>query len=131
MTQNRGKRPFGIPRSGGLSFGQAFFGLRDIKGLSLSLDIVFVSIDTEVSGQERVKPGVPLVKVIGIATFDTRHLKCLAPATVATRYISTEQFSTSHASKDSFDGDVMDFKECVFAKTSFVPQKELPATIAK
>lgn len=102
--------------------------MKDIHRFS---DIVFISIDLEVSRQERSKAGVPLVKEFGIATLDTRRLSCLASPSVATGSISTQQFSTSHASKDFLDCDVTDFKECVFADTSFVPQRHLATAITK
>jgi hypothetical protein len=125
------KRDFRIAHHGGLKQTEQFLGLRDIKDFDPSLDVVFVSIDLEVSRQEKGKPGAPLVKEFGIATLDTRHLKSLASPSVATKSISTLQFSTSHASKDFLDCDFTDFKECVFAETLFVSQTDLPTTITK
>lgn len=116
--QKNKKRDFGIARDGGLKDAEGFLELRD---LDPSLDVVFVSIDLEVSRQEGGKPGVPLIKEFGIATLDTRHLKFLgSPSAATTKSISTLQFSTSHASKDFLDCDFTDFKECVFAETLFV-----------
>jgi hypothetical protein len=118
------KQEFGIACDGGLKLAEQLLRLRDIEDLEPDLfsDVVFMSIDLEVSRQERVKPGVPLVKEFGMATFDTRDaLKC----------ISTQQFSTSHASQDFLDCDCTDFKECVFAETFYVSQADLPTTISK
>ena len=125
------KREFGIARHGGLHHAEQFLGLRDIQDFNSSSDIVFVSIDLEVSRQERPKPGAPLVKEFGIATLDTRMLRCLGWPFAATKSLSTLQFSTSHASKDFLDCDVTDFNECVFAETFFVSQADLPATVTK
>jgi hypothetical protein len=125
------KRDFGIARDGGLQHAEQFLGLRDIKDFNPCSDIVFVSIDLEVSRQEISRPGAPLVKEFGIAALDTRHLKCLASPFVATKSISTLQFSTSHASKDFLGCDFTDFKECVFAETVFVSQTDLSTTITK
>jgi hypothetical protein len=124
-------RDFGIARDGGLQHAEQFFGLRHIKDFNPSLDIVFVSIDLEVSRQEISKAGAPLVKEFGIATLDTRHLRCLSSPFVATKSISTLQFSTSHASKDFLGCDFTDFKECVFAETVFLSQTNLPTTVTK
>jgi hypothetical protein len=130
-SRKQKKRAFGIARDGGLHHAEQFFGLRDIKDFNSSSDIVFVSIDLEVSRQERSKPGVPLVREFGIATLDTRHLRCLESPFAATKSISTLQFSTSHASKDFLDCDFTDFKECVFAETVFVSQTDLSTTITQ
>jgi len=122
-------RDFNIARDGGLPHAEQFFGLPDIKDFNPSSDVVFVSIDLEVSREERSKAGVPLVREFGIATLDTRHLRCPASPSVAIKPILTQQFSTSHAFKDFLDCDVTDFKECVFAETFFVSQIDLPTTI--
>jgi hypothetical protein len=127
----RRKRDFGIARAGGLQHAEQVFGLRDIKDFDSFSDIVFVSIDLEVSRQEICKPGAPLVKEFGIATLDTRHLRCLASPFTATKSISTLQFSTSHASKDFLDCDFTDFKECVFAETFLVSQTDLSTTVTR
>ncbi|PMD19439.1 hypothetical protein NA56DRAFT_542732, partial [Hyaloscypha hepaticicola] len=73
----------------------------------------------------------PLVREFGIATLDTRHLRCLASPFPASKIISTLQFSTSHPSEDFIDCDFTDFKECGFAETVFVPQADLPTTITE
>ena len=122
------KREFGIARGGGLQHAERFLGLRDIGDFHSSSDVVFVSIDLEVSRQERSKPGVPLVREYGIATFDIQHLSLSSPF-VATKSTLTLQFSTSHASEDFLDCDFTDFKECVFAETAFVTQTDLANTI--
>lgn len=122
------KQDFGITRNGGIQQASQFFGLQEIKDFDPSSDIVFVSIDLEVSRQERSKPGAPLVKEFGIATLDTR---CLATPFFGTKYISTSQYSTTHSSKDFLGCDATDFKECVFAETVFVAQKDLASTIIK
>ncbi|KIM96022.1 hypothetical protein OIDMADRAFT_59109 [Oidiodendron maius Zn] len=125
------KQDFSIACHGGLTHAEQFLGLRDMKDSDPILDVVFVSIDLEVSRRERGKPGAPLVKELGIATLDTRHLKSLVSPFTATKSISTQQFSTSHASRDFLDCDVTDFKECVFAETLFTEQRDLPTTISK
>lgn len=115
---------------GGLKNAEQFLGLRDIKGF-VSLDVIFISIDLEVSRQERRKTGIPSVKQFGIATLDTRHLKSQTSLSAPSKIISTLQFSTSHASKDFVDCDVTDFKECVFVETFLVSQLDLAATVTK
>lgn len=125
------KRDFSIACHGGLKHAEQFLGLRDMKDSDPILDVVFVSIDLEVSRSERGKPGTPLVKELGIATLDTRHLKSLVSSFTVTKSISTQQFSTSHASRDFLDCDVTDFKECVFAETFFTEQRDLPTIISK
>jgi hypothetical protein len=125
------KQEFSISCHGGLKYAEQFLGLQDIKDFDSSLDPVFVSIDLEVSRQEKGKPGAPLVKEFGVATLDTRYLKSLISPFPITKSISTQQFSTSHASQDFLDCDFTDFKECVFTETLFISQADLPATIAK
>lgn len=95
------------------------------------MDVVFISIDPEVSREEKGKPGAPLVREFGIATLDTRHLNPQESPFVARKHILTFQFSTSQASKDFLDCDVTNFKECVFAETLFVLQEDLPTTISQ
>jgi hypothetical protein len=51
-------------------------------------DVVFVSIDPEVSRHERSKPGAPLVREFGMATLDARRLRCLVLPFIATQSIS-------------------------------------------
>jgi hypothetical protein len=128
-SSNQKKQDFGVVCYGGLEYAEQFLGLRDIKDFDPSLDAVFVSIDLEVSRQERGKPGTPLIREFGVATLDTRHLKFLISPFPTTKSILTQQFSTSHASQDFLGCDFTDFKECIFAETFFVAQKDLPATI--
>jgi hypothetical protein len=125
------KRDFGIAHDGGLQYAEQFFGLQESKDFNPTSDVVLVSIDLEVSRQERSKPGAPLVREFGIATLDTRHLRRLASPFPASKIISTLQFSTSHASEDFNDCDFTDYKECAFAETVFVPQADLPTTITE
>ena len=101
-----------------------------------SLDVVFVSIDFEVSRYEINKPGPPLVKEFGIAVLDTRRLNVTSPLSKAssitcleTGTIITKQFSTSHSSEDFVSCDVTDFRECIFAETFHVTQENLATTI--
>jgi hypothetical protein len=131
VSLNQKKQYFSVACHGGIKHLEQFIGLRDIKDVNHFLDIVFVSIDLEVPRQEQGKPGAPLVKEFGIATLDTRHLKSRASPVAATKSISTQQFSTSHASQDFLDCDFTDFKECVFAETFCISQEDLPRTIAK
>jgi hypothetical protein len=125
------KDDFSIACYGGLKHMEQYLGLRDIKDSDPFLDVVFISIDLEVSRREKGKPGALIVKEFGIATLDTRYLKSPASPFAVTKFILTQQFSTTHASQDFLDCDVTDFKECVFAETLFVSQKDLPTTIAK
>jgi hypothetical protein len=113
------KRDCGIARDGGLHHAEQFLGLRDIKDFNPSSDIVFISIDLEVSRQEISKPGAPLVKEFGIATLDTRHLRCPTSLYVATKTISTLQFSTSHASHDFLGCDFTDFSRMRIRSNGF------------
>jgi len=55
-------RDFGIACDGGLQHTEQFFGLRDNKDFDPSSDVVFVSIDLEVSKQEISKSGLHLSK---------------------------------------------------------------------
>ena len=125
------KQDFGIARHGGLQHAEHFLGLRDSKYINPYSDVVFLSIDLEVSRQEISKPGATLIKAFGIATLDTRHLRCLKWPFLSTKLISAFQFSTSNASKDFLDCDFTDFKECVFAETVFVSQTDVPTTITE
>ncbi len=125
------KRDFGIAHDGGLQYAEQFFGLQNSKDLNSTSDVIFVSIDLELSREERSKPGIPLVREFGIATLDTRHLGCLASPFPASKIISTLQFSTSHASEDFIDCDFKDFKECAYAETVFAPQADLPTSITR
>jgi hypothetical protein len=96
------KRYFSSACDGGLQHAEQYFGLRDIKDFDPFSDVFFVSLDLEVSRQERSKPGALLVREFGIATLDTRYLRSLASPFVATKIISTFQFSTSTPLKSSF-----------------------------
>jgi hypothetical protein len=49
----------------------------------------------------------------------------------ASESIPTQQFSTSHASRDFLGCDFTDFKEYMFAETLYISQADLPATITK
>jgi hypothetical protein len=71
------KRYFSSARHGGLQHAEQFFGLRGIQDFDPSSDVVFVSLDLEVSRQERSKPSAPLAREFGIAALDTRHLRSL------------------------------------------------------
>ena len=132
MASLKRKNPdFIIACNGGLTHAEQFLGLRDMKGSDPILDVVFVSIDLEVSRRERGKPGAPLVKELGIATLNTQHLKSIISPFTTTKSISTQQFSTSHASRDFLDCDVTDFNECVFAETLFIEQRDLSTAVSK
>jgi hypothetical protein len=50
------KLEFPITHDGGLKHTEQFLGFRNIQDLDLSLDVVFVLIDIEVSKQEGGKP---------------------------------------------------------------------------
>lgn len=90
------------------------------------------------------------VREVGFAVLDTRSIipssadsqPKLPPIEVAnegnTKFasrqhplISTQQFSTSHASEDFEDCDATDFKECIFAKTRYVAREDLADTITR
>lgn len=132
-----------IPPDGGYQLTAQYLGLSspldikpdDIMATEPSLDVVFVSIDLEVSRYEKGKPGAPLVKEFGIAILDTRLLRSSSPLYKAssiapeTGAIVTKQFSTSHSSQDFILCDATDFKECVFAETVFVAQEDLATTV--
>jgi hypothetical protein len=124
------QRGFPIPGDGGLQKAQQLLRLRHMENFDLSLDVVFVATDFEVSRRDKGK-GVPPFKQFSMATLDTRDLRSEALLSPGTKYISTQQLSTSHASKDFFDCDFTDFKECVFAETHFVSRDDLAATIVK
>jgi len=98
-----------------------------------SADAVFISIDLEVSRKERrncefaniqllEKP--PIVKECGIATFDTRWLHSPALVPIATKLITTQQFSTTRASRK-----FIELTKCIFAETQFVRQSKLARAI--
>ena len=133
-----------IARHGGLQHLTRVLRLSD-EHLPFTQDVIFVSIDLEVSRHERSaalydKSYIPHVKELGIACLDTRHVfavknpSCEDPrlegsssgdasglnCTRETHSITTHQFSMSHSSKDFEDCDITNFKECVFAETFHV-----------
>jgi hypothetical protein len=124
------QRKYPVSFDGGFQNVLQFLGLRDTTYCDNCLDVVFVCIDFEASRRDTGE-GVPPVAQFGIATLNTRVVKSEAPPCPATKSISTQQFSTSHASKDFFDCDSTDFKECVFAETHFVSRNNLAITFAK
>lgn len=97
---------------------------------SLPLDVIFVSLDLEVSWGEKGamwnNTAHPLhVKELGIATLDTRCIFARKTgASQQTRAIETRQYSTSHASKDFEDCDITDFQECLFVETMRIEQDD-------
>lgn len=144
-----------IARHGGLQHLTRVLRLSD-EHLRSTQDAIFVSIDLEVSRHERSaasndKSYIPHVKELGIACLDTRHVFAVENpscedsrltgsssgdvsglnCTTETHSISTNQFSTSHSSKDFEDCDITNFKECVFAETFHVHQRDLAATIIR
>lgn len=135
-----------IVRHGGLQHLTRVLRLSD-EHLPSTQDAIFVSIDLEVSRQERTaalrdKSYVPHVKELCIACLDTRNVFAVnnpscedsrlgLNCTTETHSITTHQFSTSHSSKDFEDCDITDFKECVFADTFHVHQHDPAATIIR
>jgi hypothetical protein len=67
------KREHFIERDGGLRHAEKLLGLYNNYGIGKVQDIVFVSLHLEVSRTQRVKPGVPHIKELGISTYDTRN----------------------------------------------------------
>lgn len=118
-------------------------------------NVVLVSIDLGASGAQIGRAGrkgaksgtesrIPHIREVGIASLDTRSLfsppsgqKMLAPGLSgnmdvgvnSTPMIKTRQYSTSHSSEDFHNCDVTDFRECVFARTCYVEEEDLVATI--
>ncbi|KAI1085587.1 hypothetical protein F5B20DRAFT_8053 [Whalleya microplaca] len=137
-SHSKGLTDLEIARYGGLKHLICLLRLSGMD-IGLSQDVIFVSIDLEVSRQERAavlnnKSHIPHVKELGIACFDTRLIFTLEnpppglASNAGTRLISTTQFSTSNASKDFEDCDFTDFQECVFAETFRINQRDLAAT---
>jgi len=121
-----------IPRHGGLRHLGISLRILDDANIAFLSDIIFVSIDLEISRSEREaarnarRP--PHIKEFGIASLDTRDIFC-SDAPRPGRLIKTRQFSTSNASKDFENCDTTDFQECVFAETFLVSQQTIAATI--
>lgn len=142
------------PPDGGLG---AFEQLLRLSGSPSTFpqDAIIVSVDLEASGGARNtlrvnRKQVKGVREVGFAVLDTRHIfssvhdsqPTLPPIDIkneeSTKFasqqhplISTQQFSTSHASEDFEDCDVTDFRECVFAKTHYVAREDLVDTITR
>lgn len=101
-------------------------------------DVIFVSIDLEVSRQERGSilnkdSHIPHIKELGAACLDSRLIFPLEnlpglTSNAGTRFTSTNQFSTSNASKDFQDCDFTEFQECAFAETFRINYHDLTAT---
>ena len=104
-----------IARHGGLSHLERLLRVPNAHA-PLSADVVFISVDLEVSREERAiasndKHYAPRVREFGTASLDTRHifppgLPQSALIDMTTRLISTSQLSTSSASEDYEDCDV-------------------------
>ena len=110
---------------------------RNQQPLSKLGDVIFVSIDFEVSESERVASGgdkvyKPHIKELGIATLDSRHI--FTPQDRPSQRkpgIVTRQYSTGNASKDLEVCDVTNFQKCIFAETIRIQQKSIIPTVKR
>lgn len=122
---------------GGLSYLDQFLGHNNGEVLP-PLDVVFVSLDLEVSRSERNKSRNnkayrPFVRELGIASLDTRDIFTdeKIPSELGSQpLIRTRQWSTFNASKDFEKCDVTDFRECVFAETFQLGQDQVAPSFA-
>ncbi|TWU77540.1 hypothetical protein ED733_007465 [Metarhizium rileyi] len=127
-------------RHGGLGDLERLFRVSD-QNTFPHPDIIFISIDLEVSREERARTMVktdhiPHIKELGFAWMDSRQIFSAAPLQsrnkeAKTSSVSTRQFSTSSASKDFEDCDVTNFQECIFAETFRVAPEDIPATVIR
>lgn len=142
------------PPDGGLEAFERLLRLSDSHS-TFPQDAIIVSVDLEASGGKRdtLRVNRKLVKgvrEVGFALLDTRSIfpsspdsqPTLPPIEIANEentkstsqqhpLISTQQFSTSHASEDFEDCDVTDFRECIFTKTRYVAREDLVDTITR
>lgn len=138
------------PPDGGLECLQQLFLLSESSSPLLQ-DTIIVSIDLEASGGKRNtlkanRKQVRGVREVGFAVLDTRSIypsSCQPQGASPERKegketnverhpaISTQRYSTSHASEDFEDCDITDFRECVFAKTRYVAREDLVDTITR
>ncbi|KAL1868505.1 hypothetical protein Daus18300_005939 [Diaporthe australafricana] len=142
------------PSDGGLEAFERLFRISDSPS-TFPQDALIVSIDLEASGGKRNtlrvnRKQVKGVREVGFAVLDTRSIfpsssnsqPTLPPIEITNErstkstskqhpLISTQQFSTSHASEDFEDCDITDFRECVFARTRHVRKEDLVDTITR
>lgn len=122
-----------IPRSGGLNRLERILGLlRDIDSLCPS-DALLVSIDLEVSRDERTKllqspDHRPHIKEYGIAVLDTRELTGVTDEQSLGQLVSTRHYSTRPLESPRRKNGVA-IRECIFSSTVQVDQDELPSII--
>lgn len=105
---------------------------------SLPLDVIFLSIDLELSSSERTAilqdwAFIPLAKELGIASLDTRRISSLGlrhpSRPVASKH--NIEYSTTHASRDFEDCDVTNFQECIFSETKLIRPAEMVASLSR
>ncbi|KAH8755720.1 hypothetical protein F5883DRAFT_570625 [Diaporthe sp. PMI_573] len=144
------------PPDGGLEAFKQLLRLSDSPS-TFPRDAIIVSIDLEASGGQRNtlrvnRKQVKGVREVGFAVLDTQSIFPSSPDSQPTLppieitnekstkslsasqqhpLISTQQFSTSHASEDFEDCDITDFRECFFAKTRHVAREDLVDTITR
>ncbi|KAK3934073.1 hypothetical protein QBC46DRAFT_359267 [Diplogelasinospora grovesii] len=123
-----------IPRSGGLNHLERILGLLQDSGPLCSSDALFVSIDLEVSRDERSKllqsSDRPLVKEYGVAILDTRDIGGCTDGIGLHQLISTRHYSTRPLERPRRPNRVA-IRECIFAHTNQVDPYELPSIIAQ
>lgn len=144
-----------VPYDGGVEYFERLFGLSSSPSpyLEDAIDAIIVSVDLEASGGQRNtikvnRKQVKNVREVGFAILDTRTLfnsssnsrttvsnestsKTAIKHTPKHPLISTQQFSTFHASEDFEACDITEFRECLFAPTRYVAKEDLVATITR
>jgi hypothetical protein len=105
------------------------------SGPFCSLDALFVSIDLEVSRDERSKllqsRHRPLIKEYGVAILDTRDIGRFTERSDLHQLISTRHYSHYSTRQLGRRRPPVTTRECTFANTNQVGQDEFPSIIAK
>jgi len=126
-----------IAQGGGLKHLERILGLLQDSHRLCSLDAVFISIDLEVSRDERAKilksSDRPSIKEYGFATLDTRDISGRSEQIGFNQLFSTHHFSTALGSrpKTRLGTAITTIRKCNFAQTNQVGQDGLLSIITK
>lgn len=128
-----------IPPSGGLNQLERILGLLQDSCPFCSSDALIVSIDLEVSRDERSKllqsNDRPLIREYGVAILDTRDIGGYTDEKDLRQLVSTRHYSTRHYSARPLQRPQRPargpIRECIFTHMNQVDPDELPSIIAQ
>ncbi|KEZ41362.1 hypothetical protein SAPIO_CDS7476 [Scedosporium apiospermum] len=120
--------PIKIGKGGGIGRLKAILGITPNSGQLSSLDVVIISIDLELPGQDRWDMHKFKTEGCGIAILDTRDLRDSSPRKSLNDLITTQEFSTKYPVKAK---RLIPGRRCIFAPTNRIGQDQFRSVIAK